>query len=50
MASHAETKFVKQYEPGTQARVEWVNGRIVDVVNGRWRISAPSAAGWLRSF
>jgi imidazolonepropionase-like amidohydrolase len=29
-------KFVKQYEPGSQARVELVNGRIVDVANGRY--------------
>ena len=36
MASGAETKFVEQYEPGNQARVELVNGRIVDVVNGRY--------------
>ena len=28
--------FVKQYEPGSQARVELVNGRIVDVVHGRY--------------
>ncbi|MCP4541828.1 MAG: amidohydrolase family protein [Chloroflexi bacterium] len=31
-----ETNFVKRYEPGTQARVELVNGRILDVVNGRY--------------
>jgi hypothetical protein len=30
--SYSETHFVKQYEPGSQARVELVNGRIVDVV------------------
>jgi imidazolonepropionase-like amidohydrolase len=30
------TNFVKRYEPGTQARVELVNGRILDVVNGRY--------------
>ena len=36
MAGDTETKFVKQYEPGSQARVELVNGRIVDVVNGRY--------------
>ncbi|MCP4537496.1 MAG: hypothetical protein GY832_10150, partial [Chloroflexi bacterium] len=29
-----ETNFVKRYEPGAQARVELVNGRILDVVNG----------------
>jgi imidazolonepropionase-like amidohydrolase len=34
--SYSETHFVKQYEPGSQARVELVNGRIVDVVNGRY--------------
>jgi imidazolonepropionase-like amidohydrolase len=32
----SETLFVKRYEPGSQARVELVNGRIVDVVNGRY--------------
>ena len=32
MAGDTETKFVKQYEPGSQARVELVNGRIRDVV------------------
>ena len=31
-----DIKFVKQYEPGSQARVELVNGRIVDVVHGRY--------------
>ena len=36
MAGYTETKFVKQYEPGNQARVELVNGRIVDVVHGRY--------------
>ncbi len=36
MAGYTEIKFVKQYEPGSQARVELVNGRIVDVVNGRY--------------
>ena len=36
MAGDAETNFVKQYEPGSQARVELVNGRIVDVINGRY--------------
>jgi len=34
MAGYSEIKFVKQYEPGNQARVELVNGRILDVVNG----------------
>jgi imidazolonepropionase-like amidohydrolase len=36
MASYTETKFVKQYKPGSQARVELVNGRILDVVHGRY--------------
>jgi imidazolonepropionase-like amidohydrolase len=36
MAGDTETKFVKQYEPGDQSRVELVNGRILDVVNGRY--------------
>jgi imidazolonepropionase-like amidohydrolase len=36
MAGYTEPKFVKQYEPGSQAHVELVNGRIVDVVNGRY--------------
>jgi imidazolonepropionase-like amidohydrolase len=30
------TIFVKRYEPGNQARVELVNGRILDVINGRY--------------
>jgi imidazolonepropionase-like amidohydrolase len=30
------TNFVKRYEPGSQARVELRNGRIVDVLNGRY--------------
>ena len=30
----SETRFVRHYEPSRQARVELVNGRIVDVVNG----------------
>ncbi len=34
--SYSETHFVKQYEPGSQARVELANARIVDVVNGRY--------------
>ena len=29
-----KTNFIKQYEPGSQARVELKNGRILDVVNG----------------
>jgi imidazolonepropionase-like amidohydrolase len=32
----SKTNFVKQYEPGNQARVELKNGRILDVVNGRY--------------
>jgi imidazolonepropionase-like amidohydrolase len=36
MANEPETKYVKQYAPGSQARVELVNGRIVDVVRGRY--------------
>jgi len=32
----AKTNFVKQYEPGKQARVELKNGRILDVVTGRY--------------
>ncbi len=34
MTENSETNFVERYEPGTQARVELVNGRILDVVNG----------------
>jgi imidazolonepropionase-like amidohydrolase len=36
MAGDTEVKFVKHYEPGSQARVELANGRIVDVVSGRY--------------
>ena len=36
MAAKPETKYVKQYEPDNQARVELVNGRIVDVTHGRY--------------
>lgn len=32
----SKTNFVEQYKPGAQARVELVNGRILDVVNGRY--------------
>ena len=32
----SNTNFVKQYEPDDQARVELQNGRILDVVNGRY--------------
>ena len=35
MAGYTETRFVKQYEPGSKARVELVNGRILDVVHDR---------------
>ncbi|HSR32668.1 MAG TPA: amidohydrolase family protein, partial [Anaerolineae bacterium] len=31
-----KTDFVERYEPGSQARVELKNGRILDVVNGRY--------------
>lgn len=31
-----KTNFVKDYRPGGQARVELKNGRILDVVNGRY--------------
>jgi imidazolonepropionase-like amidohydrolase len=36
MKETSKTNFVKRYEPGDQARVELVNGRILDVVNGRY--------------
>ncbi len=32
----SKTNFVKQYEPDKQAQVELKNGRILDVVNGRY--------------
>jgi imidazolonepropionase-like amidohydrolase len=32
----SNTNFVKQYQPGKQARVELKNGRILDVVNSRY--------------
>jgi len=32
----SKTNFVKQYKPGEQSRVELKNGRILDVVNGRY--------------
>jgi imidazolonepropionase-like amidohydrolase len=32
----SKTNFVEGYEPGAQARVELKNGRILDVVNGRY--------------
>ena len=34
MIENSKTNFVKQYEPGKQARVELKNGRILDVING----------------
>ena len=36
MMEITRTHFVKRYEPGVQARVELVNGRILDVINGRY--------------
>jgi imidazolonepropionase-like amidohydrolase len=36
MTENSKTNFVEQYEPGKQARVELVNGRVLDVVNGRY--------------
>lgn len=36
MMETSKANFVKQYEPGKQARVELKNGRILDVVNGRY--------------
>jgi hypothetical protein len=36
MVETSKTNFVKQYEPGNQAWVELKNGRILDVVNGRY--------------
>ena len=36
MIENSKTNFVKQYEPGKQARVELKNGRILDVINGRY--------------
>jgi imidazolonepropionase-like amidohydrolase len=36
MTKSFKTNFVEQYEPGKQARVELVNGRILDVINGRY--------------
>jgi imidazolonepropionase-like amidohydrolase len=34
MAEITKTHFVKRYEPDNRARVELVNGRILDVING----------------
>jgi len=36
MTENSKTNFVKQYEPGKKARVELRNGRILDVVHGRY--------------
>jgi imidazolonepropionase-like amidohydrolase len=36
MMEASKTNFVNRYEPGSQARVELKNGRILDVVNGRY--------------
>jgi imidazolonepropionase-like amidohydrolase len=36
MSANQETAFVGDYQTGTDARVELQNGRIVDVVNGRY--------------
>ena len=36
MRETSQTNFVKRYEPSNQARVELKNGRILDVVNGRY--------------
>ena len=36
MMETSKTNFVKHYEPGEQSRVELKNGRILDVVNGRY--------------
>jgi imidazolonepropionase-like amidohydrolase len=36
MTETSKTNFVKQYKPGKQARVELKNGRILDVINGRY--------------
>jgi len=36
MTDTSRTNFVKKYKPSAQARVELKNGRILDVVNGRY--------------
>ena len=36
MTETTKTNFVKRYEPDKQARVALKNGRILDVVNGRY--------------
>ena len=38
----SKTYFVEQYEPGEQARVELKNGRILDVINGRYHDAGTS--------
>ncbi len=42
MMKTSKTNFVKQYEPSKQARVELVNGRILDVINGRYHDAGTS--------
>ena len=42
MMKTSETNFVKGYEPGNQARVELINGHILDVVNGRYFVAGTS--------
>jgi imidazolonepropionase-like amidohydrolase len=36
METTSKTNFVKQYKPGSKARVALVNGRILDVINGHY--------------
>ena len=36
MKENTQTNFVKSYRPGAQDRVELKNGRVLDVVNGRY--------------
>ena len=36
MMETSKTNFVKEYEPGEQSRVELNNGRILNVINGRY--------------
>jgi adenine deaminase len=40
--SYPETVFVEHYEPDSRARVELANGRIVDVINGRYHDAGTS--------
>ncbi len=42
MIETATTNFVNQYEPGTQAPVQLKNGRVLDVVNGRYHDAGTS--------